>query len=78
MLDLNEAKRLLEEDRRNYLKKTKEYLEIWLNKGLDDAAAQVVITSGEELQKLTGTLLFLEQCKQFPDEYPRFNTIFGY
>ena len=76
-MDLSEAKRLLEEDRRNYLKKTKEYLEYWLNKGFDEAAVQVVITSGNELQKLTGTLEFLEQCEQFPNEYPRFNTIFG-
>ena len=73
----SKAKDLLEQDRHAYLKKVKEYLDYWLEKEMDDAATQSIITAGQELEKLNGSLLYLEELEEHFDEYPRFRTIFG-
>lgn len=76
MFDENKAIKLLEEDRRAYLKRLVDFVQVFLNRNMDDAAVTAVMTAAQELQRLDGALQYLEQLKSFKeDEYPRFCTI---
>lgn len=77
MFDNKKALKLLEEDRRNYIKRTIDFAQGFLERGLDEAAETTIITAGQELQRLNGSIQYLENLKiDETEEYPRFMSIF--
>ena len=73
MFDEKKALRLLEEDRRNYIKRTIEFAQGFLDRNMDEAAETTLITAGQELQRLNGSMQYVERLADFKDEdYPRF------
>lgn len=76
MFDEKKALKLLEEDRRKYIMEAIEFARGFLDRNMDEAAATTIITAGNELTRLDGSMLYLEQLQNFKtDEYPRFNRI---
>ena len=71
------ALKLLEEDRRDYIKKAINLAQGFLERNMDEAAETTLITAGQELSRLNGSIQYLNQLTDFNGEnYPRFGTIF--
>ena len=71
------ALKLLEEDRRDYIKKAIDMAQGFLERNMDEAAETVLITAGQELQRLNGSIQYLIELTEFDGEnYPRFGTMF--
>ena len=78
MFDEKKALKLLEEDRRDYIKRTIEFAQSFLDRNMDEAAETAIITAGQELERLNGSIQYVEHLAEFKDEeYPRFKPIFG-
>ena len=72
-MDTIKAIKLLEEDRRNYIKRTIEFAQGFLERNMDEAAETTIITAGQELQQLNGSMQYLEELSK--GEYPRFGPV---
>ena len=72
------ALKLLEEDRREYIKKVIEFAQGFLDRNMDEAAETTIITAGDELKRLNGSIQYVEQLSKFNEtlSYPRFKRIF--
>lgn len=77
MFDEKKALKLLEEDRKNYIKRTIDFAQGFLERGLDEAAEASIITAGHELERLNGAIQYIQNLKiDEPEDYPRFSPIF--
>ena len=77
MFDEKEALKLLKEDRRKYIKRTIEFAQGFLDRNMDDAAETAIITAGQELSRLNGSIQYVERLAEFAEySYPRFSALF--
>ena len=75
MFDPKEALKLLVEDRRDYIKKCISFANDFMERDMDEAAMTAIITAGDELKKLDGSIQYVTSLMEY-EEYPRFGTIF--
>ena len=76
MFDEQKALKLLQEDRREYIRKAIMYAQSFLDRNMDDLAANTIVEAARGLCQLDGSLQYVKRLANFKeDEYPRFNTL---
>jgi len=73
MFDQKEAIKLLEQDRKEYVLKCISYVQGFIDRGMDELAADTIIHAATGLQRLAGGIQYLQAIDD--DNYPRFGTL---
>lgn len=77
MFDEKLALKMLVEDRNTYIKRAIEFAQGFLDRGMDEAAAMTIMTAGDCLRELEGTMEYVKQLQGFNENgYPRYVPIF--
>ena len=73
MFDPKEAIKILEQDRKEYVLKCISYVCGFIDRGLDELAADTIIQAATGLQRLAGGIQYLQAMDN--ENYPRFGTL---